>query len=115
MTAQPALAGQVALDLAVPQISSLTWGDIKDVRGQIGVRRLRDVLREIEEEAYAAASSAQDFERRIRNGLDGRLLEANATAARAFSVGATRAAVSIGLGYIPIGGAVAGRGYDRRP
>lgn len=104
LTAQPALAGQVALELAVPQISSLTWGDIKDVRGQIGVRRLRDVLREIEEEAYANASSAPDFERRIRDGLDGRLLEANATAARAFSVGATRAAVSIGLGYIPIMG-----------
>jgi hypothetical protein len=51
-----------ALPILVPRVGDLEWGDVKRIRKLKALSRLREVLREVEAEAYELAASGGDLE-----------------------------------------------------
>ncbi len=51
-----------ALPILVPRVGDLEWDDVKRIRKLKAMTRLREVLREVEAEAYEVAASGRDLE-----------------------------------------------------
>jgi hypothetical protein len=66
----------VALPILVPRVGHLAWDDVAAIRRMKAMERLRDVLREVEMEAFEVASSGGDLEQAVRRAYDRKLRDA---------------------------------------
>lgn len=109
---RPEVAGRyagVALEIAVPDISYLTWEDILALRQHRGMPRLRAVLEEIE--AEVAGEHGRNVEAVIASRLIGRLAaDASETATKAFGAAGTHIASSVALSLVPVVGGLLSAG-----
>jgi hypothetical protein len=68
----------VALPILVPRVGHLAWDDVTAIRRMKAMERLREVLREVETEAFEVASSGGDLEQAVRRAYDRKLRDAAA-------------------------------------
>lgn len=67
----------VALPIFVPRVGHLAWDDVAAIRRMKAMERLREVLREVEMEAFEVASSGGgDLEQAVRRAYDRKLRDA---------------------------------------
>jgi hypothetical protein len=99
----------VALEIAVPDVSLLTWEDILALRRHRGMPRLRAMLEEIE--AEVADGHARNVDAVLASRLIGRLAtDASETATRAFGAAGTHIASSVALSLVPVVGGLLSAG-----
>lgn len=94
-TAAPAFGPQ-ALTILVPDVRSLSWADILELRANRGLRQYREVLREIEALAWDASESLDEFEDVVHREFVKRLTDA--VDAKSLPRRLVRAAVSMAVG-----------------
>jgi hypothetical protein len=107
----------VALPIVVPHVGDLGWDDVVRIRRLKAIQRLRDVLREIEAEAFEVANSGGDLEDAMRKVFVQKLSAASSGVQGVRNIAATSVAelvVGAGAGYATTGlallGPVAGAG-----
>lgn len=100
-----------ALPLLIPRVGDLAWEDIVEIRRLKAIARLREVLREVEAEAFAVAASGGDLEDAMRKAYTAKVSAAvedvrliRSTAAHVVA----ELAVGAGAGYATTGLAVLG-------
>lgn len=94
-TAAPAFGPQ-ALTILVPDVRSMTWTDIVEMRANAGLRQYRDVLREVEALAWDEAASLDEFEAVVHREFDKRLIDV--VDAKSLPRLLVRAAVNVAVG-----------------
>ena len=65
-----------ALPILVPRVGDLDWDDVKRIRKFKAIARLREVLREVETEAYEVASSGRELEAAMHSAYDKKVANA---------------------------------------
>ena len=109
----------VALPILVPRVGHLAWDDVAAIRRMKAMERLREVLREVEMEAFEVANVGGDLEQAVRRAYDRKLRDAagNVESFRSafghsfvdFVVGAVAGYATFGLAMeAPLVGAAAG-------
>lgn len=109
--------GGVALPILVPRVGDLAWSDIADIRKDKAIRRLREVLREVEVEAMDTARSGGDLESAVHRAYTRKVAPASEGVHGLRSVGAMAVAelvIGTAAGYVTMGlslfGPLAGAG-----
>jgi hypothetical protein len=116
-TAAPAFGPQ-ALTILVPDVRWLSWADILEVRANRGLRRYREVLREIEALAWDTSESLDEFEDAVHREFVKRLTDV--VDAKSLPRRLVRAAVSMAVGemaglvltQVPMAGSTFGLGVS---
>lgn len=100
-----------ALPILIPRVGDLAWDDIVEIRRLRAIQRLRDILREVEAEAFEVAASGGDLEDAMRKAYTAKVSAAlddvrliRSTAAHVVA----ELAVGAGAGYLTTGLAVLG-------
>ena len=107
----------LALPILVPRVGDLDWSDIARIRKLKAIKRLREVLREVEAEAFDVARSGRDLEAAMHRAYTSKVADASDKVQGLRSAGAMGVAelvVGAGAGYATTGlallGPVAGAG-----
>jgi hypothetical protein len=101
----------VALPILVPRVSDLSWEDVARIRRLRAITRLREVLREVEAEAYEVTRSGGDLEAAMHTAYTRKVARASEGVEGIRSVAATAAMellVGSGSGYAVTGLALLG-------
>lgn len=101
----------IALPILVPRVGDLPWDDIEAIRRLNGLQRLREVLREVEMEAFEVAGTGGDLEQAVRRAYDRKLRAAvdKVEVIRSFVANElVELIVGTGTGYATIGLGLAG-------
>jgi hypothetical protein len=101
----------IALPLLVPRVGDLPWSDIVRIRQLKAIRRLREVLREVETEAFEVARSGGDLEAAMHGAYVKKVADAAIKVhgiRSATFMGAAELLVGAGAGYATIGLALLG-------
>lgn len=97
------VSGALALWVACPEVTGLTWSDIDSARGRRGMDELRALLAEVEAEAVEAAT-AHSVQHEINQRLLQRVLDTAHSSRLAVWLGAgKRAAIATVIGATPAG------------
>lgn len=100
-----------ALPILVPRVGDLTWDEVARIRRLRAITQLREVLREVESEAFDAARAGGDVEAALHGAYTRRVLRASEGVAGIRSVAATAVmelTVGSGAGYAMTGLALLG-------
>lgn len=111
-----------ALPILVPRVGDLSWGDVAYIRHLRPIARLREVLREVEAEAYEVVRSGGDLEAALHSTYTRKVAHASeevdgirsvaATAVLELLVGAGASYAVTGLSLLgPLAGAVIMTGW----
>jgi hypothetical protein len=111
----------VALPILVPRVGDLDWADVTKIRKLKGVTQLRELLREVEHEAFEKAKAGGDVDELLRSVYMSKLAKAAKGIHGIRSIGSTaitELVVSSGTGYAvsgiagmtPVEAALAGGG-----
>lgn len=91
-----------ALPILVPRVDDLEWEDVRRIRGLKAISRLREVLREVETEAYELAASGDDVEVGVRSAYERKVRHASEGVEGIRSIGSMALAelvVGFGVSY----------------
>ncbi len=66
-----------ALPMLIPAVADLEWSDIVSIRQDVGIQRLRDVLREVENEVLEVVRCGGDIEEAVHRAYERRLADAS--------------------------------------
>lgn len=91
-----------ALPVLVPRVADLGWSEIIQIRNSPGIKRLRQVIREVETEAFEVARAGGDLDSALHAAYRGRLIDA------CCKVEGLRSAGMMGVAELLVG---AGAGY----
>lgn len=100
-----------ALPLLMPRVGDLAWDDIVEIRRHKAIQRLREVLRDVEAEAFEVAASGGDLEDAMRKAYTAKVAAAVDDVRLIRSIAAhlvAELAVGAGAGYATTGLAVVG-------
>ena len=107
----------VALPIVIPHVGDLSWDDVAKIRRLRAIERFREVLREVETEAFEVAGSGGDLEDAMHNIFLKKVTSASCAVHGVRSAGSLALAeliVGAGAGYATTGlallGPVAGAG-----
>lgn len=93
-----------ALPILIPNVTSLSWDDIQQIRRHKAVRQLRDNLLEVESEALAAAGG--DIERAVHLAYENQIAPAQRAIDAAFpqaTLALGEVVVGVAAGYATMG------------
>ena len=73
----PVVSKGFALPMLIPAVADLEWSDIVSIRQDVGIQRLRDVLREVENEVLEVVRCGGDIEEAVHRAYERRLADAS--------------------------------------
>jgi hypothetical protein len=100
-----------ALPVLVPHVTNLPWEEVARIRRLKAIERLREVLREVETEAFEGAKTASDLEPALRAAYENKIRKVSGEVEKLSSVGPymlTELLVGAAAGYSTTALAMAG-------